>query len=337
MKILYPFLMLFVVAFASLGDNLPEFQSCLYQCDCNVIPQSIFWSCPANCNYYCQQLITDQLESLNVPMVQFYGKWPFKRVLGVQEFFAMIFSIGNLYVNYKNLRIIYRQFKRNESEYKTMYVQYLILLIVTCIGWSFSVIFHFKDTTMSETLDYFGAFAIILCNLNAIVVRVFQLFKHRKKLIIWHTALVALYLYHVIRLKRNWDYSYNTLINIIVGVSAMILWCFHLWRVYCVYNQKRIIYNNSIQLLPYETKLLQKLSYVGMSLSSLIPLIPIFNNVMLLLGISLELNDFPPIARLVDAHALWHLVTIFPSIVWFDWNVWDIEMLKITNNSETKV
>ena len=61
-----------------------------------------------------------------------------------------------------------------------MYVQYLILLIVTCIGWSFSVIFHFKDTTMSETLDYFGAFAIILCNLNAIVVRVFQLFKHRK-------------------------------------------------------------------------------------------------------------------------------------------------------------
>lgn len=172
--------MLFVVAFASLGDNLPEFQSCLYQCDCHVIPQSIFWSCPANCNYYCQQLITDQLESLNVPMVQFYGKWPFKRVLGVQEFFAMIFSIGNLYVNYKNLRIIYRQFKRNESEYKTMYVQYLILLIVTCIGWSFSVIFHFKDTTMSETLDYFGAFAIILCNLNAIVVRVFQLFKHRK-------------------------------------------------------------------------------------------------------------------------------------------------------------
>ena len=67
------------------------------------------------------------------------------------------------------------------------------------------------------------------------------------------------------------------------------------------------------------------------------PLIPIFNNVMLLLGISLELNDFPPVARLVDAHALWHLVTIFPSIIWFDWNVWDIEMLKITNNSETKV
>ena len=51
-----------------------------------------------------------------------------------------------------------------------------------------------------------------------------------------------------------------------------------------------------------------------MSLSSLIPLIPIFNNVMLLLGISLELNDFPPVARLVDAHALWHLVTIFPAL-----------------------
>ena len=83
--------MLFVVAFASLGDNLPEFQSCLYQCDCHVIPQSIFWSCPANCNYYCQQLITDQLESLNVPMVQFYGNGHSKSVRGARVF-AMIFQ-----------------------------------------------------------------------------------------------------------------------------------------------------------------------------------------------------------------------------------------------------
>ncbi|RCK64867.1 Protein PER1 [Candida viswanathii] len=327
------------IALASVGDNLPEFQACLHQCDCMSLPlpQPFVWSCLANCNYHCQQNITDQREARGLDMVQFYGKWPFVRVFGVQEFFSTVFSLANLYVNYGNIAPIYRQYRRNSAlDFQIMYGQYLFLLAISCVGWTFSSLFHFKDTPATETLDYFGAFAIILCNLNVIVVRVFRLFRHRRALYGWHLGLITLYVFHVTKLKRKWDYAYNTQINMAVGVTAMVLWCYHLWRTYRAYHRSYIIYNNSIQLLPHETKLLQKLSYVSLSNTSVIPLVPILNNLVLIGGISLEVNDFPPIQRLIDAHALWHLFTIFPSFIWFDWNIWDLEMLKITEGHVLK-
>ncbi|EMG48011.1 PER1 Protein PER1 [Candida maltosa Xu316] len=326
---------------ASIGDNLPEFQNCLTDCDCQTIPQSIFWSCLANCNYFCQQHITNIREAQGDPTVQFYGKWPFIRVFGFQEFFSTIFSLMNLYVNYKNITPIFRQYRRNDNiyGYKTMYLQYLGLLIVSCVGWGFSAMFHFKDTKITETLDYFGAFAIVLSNLNVIVVRVFHLFAPSRSIILlfWHVLLIMFYITHVTMLKMDWDYGYNTTVNIIVGVSTMVLWCVHSWTVYGTYSKNYIVCNNSIQLLPHETKLLHKLTYLSMSAkSSLIPLIPILNNLILVCGIMLELNDFPPWGRLIDAHALWHLLTVYPSFIWFDWNIWDVEMMKIFNDGTKK-
>ncbi|CAI5760044.1 unnamed protein product [Candida verbasci] len=313
---------------SSIGDNLPEFKSCLINCDCDKISEYLFWTCDENCNYYCQQYITNLRVEKGLKIVQFYGKWPFKRLFGAQEFFATLFSFGNLLVNYNNFKKIYLQYKRNDNEYKILYQQYLILLGISCIGWLFSILFHYKDTSLTETLDYFGAFAIILSNLNAITVRVFKFDK--QKIIIWQILLILLYLLHVVKLQIKWDYSYNMKINIVVGISAMILWIYHSLKVYKEYKKNYIIYNNSIQLLPYETKLLNKLNYLSIS-NKWITLIPILNNLILCIGISLETNDFPPIARYIDAHSLWHFITIFPNLIWYDWNIWDIEMLKLTN------
>ena len=41
---------------------------------------------------------------------------------------------------------------------------------------------------------------------------------------------------------------------------------------------------------------------------------------------ALEVFDFPPVFfDLVDAHSLWHLVTIVPVYMgWYDWLVWDV-------------
>ncbi|RLV90488.1 Protein PER1 [Spathaspora sp. JA1] len=270
-------------------------------------------------------------------MVQFYGKWPFIKVLGVQEFFSTLFSLGNFYVNYHNLIKVLRQYRRSsgsggETEYQLMYLQYVILLVFSCIGWIFSTVFHFRDIPLTETLDYFGAFAIMLSNLNAIVVRYFKLYKHTTVLKIWQVGLIFLYIYHTTRLLKFWDYQYNMQMNVFVGITGMILWIVHSFSKYKQYHSYFYIYNNSIQILPYETKLLTKLNYLSISKSSLIPLIPIFNNIFLLGGLSFELNDFAPIARLVDAHSLWHLTTIFPSIIWHDWNIWDIESLKMIDS-----
>ncbi|CCG21942.1 hypothetical protein CORT_0B02240 [Candida orthopsilosis Co 90-125] len=344
---------------ASTGDQLPAFQQCLKTCQCQTLPSKytvIGWSCTSNCNYYCQQIVTDERKRLNLPVVQFYGKWPFKTVLGVQEFWSTVFSLGNLYVNYSSFKVIYREFKRlpkgdnvstNTSmiESRVLYFQSMILLAVSCIGWCFSSLFHFRDTSFTEVLDYFGAFAIILCNLNVIVVRYFKLYKleYQLRLKLWQLSLFSLYAYHIIRLFLDWDYSYNMNINVVLGLSAMILWFLHSFNVGQIYNKNINLVNNTIALLPYETNILQKLhltnnyllGYTHKKLSSAslcrwIPYIPVFNNAILLCGLYLEINDFEPWQRLVDAHSLWHLLTIFPSYIWFDWNVWDVEMSKVT-------
>ncbi|EGW32170.1 uncharacterized protein SPAPADRAFT_138601 [Spathaspora passalidarum NRRL Y-27907] len=332
MKILLVTLLLLAVGYCSIGDTLPEFQTCLEHCQCT--DSSWLWSCESVCNYQCQQLITNQRESIGLEMVQFYGKWPFIKVFGVQEFFSTLFSLGNFYVNYHNLFKLLRQYRRggSGSEYQVMYSQYVILLVASCIGWIFSTVFHFRDVPLTETLDYFGAFAIVLSNLNAITVRFFQLYKHTIILRIWQASLVMLYIYHTTRLLDFWDYQYNMQMNVFVGLTAMILWIAHSLSKYREFQSHFHIYNNSIQILPYETRLLTKLNYLWISRSSLIPLIPIFNNIFLLGGLSFEMNDFAPIARLVDAHSLWHLTTIFPSIIWHDWNIWDIESLKMVDS-----
>lgn len=40
-------------------------------------------------------------------------------------------------------------------------------------------------------------------------------------------------------------------------------------------------------------------------------------------AISLELFDFPPWARIIDAHALWHLSTVPIALGWYDFLVED--------------
>ncbi|ODQ80388.1 hypothetical protein BABINDRAFT_161335 [Babjeviella inositovora NRRL Y-12698] len=54
-------------------------------------------------------------------------------------------------------------------------------------------------------------------------------------------------------------------------------------------------------------------------------LVPVMLNSMFILGMSLEIFDFPPFWDLIDAHALWHLATIYPSWMLYDWFIWDVE------------
>ncbi|KAI5970259.1 hypothetical protein CANMA_000611 [Candida margitis] len=376
-------LSLLPIAQASTGDQLPSFQQCLQTCRCDNLPSEytvLGWSCDANCNYYCQQTITDERELMQLPVVQFYGKWPFRTVVGVQEFWSTVFSLGNLLVNYLSFKVIYREYRKlkrsgtgsdnqrgfgggksstfteeafTEEECRILYQQSLILLVVSCIGWGFSSIFHFRDTPFTEVLDYFGAFAIILSNLNIIVVRYFKLYKqgHLWKLTVWQLGLLTVYMYHVIRLAADWDYSYNMNINVVLGLSAMVLWFLHSFTIGQVYKRNFNLIHSTITLVPYETNILKKLHLHDCSSAAaatsgergsmkrlgsgklshwIIPYVPVFNNIILLGGLYLEINDFEPWQRLVDAHSLWHLLTIFPSFIWFDWNVWDVEMAKVT-------
>lgn len=333
-------------ALASVGDGLPAYKTCLADCQglcpdtspkysqdsTNWVAKTLLqWDCDLDCDYKCQQKVTRQRTAEGLPMVQFYGKWPFKRIFGITEFFLTVFSLGNLYVNYRNYFKVKRQHKLaayKDSDLATMYAQYLLLLSVSIAGWFCSALFHMRDFPATETLDYVGAGAIIAANLNAIVVRRYELFRSEKsktrKFV--QTALVAALFLHYLKLYYKWDYTYNMRFNVVLGLSALALWIIHSVSVHRQYLRRPHFFNNSIHLLPYETRILNKLNLVGLSRTKYIPLIPVALNIFLLAAASLEMTDFDPIASLVDAHSLWHLCTIIPPIVWYDWNIWDVEM-----------
>jgi hypothetical protein len=45
-------------------------------------------------------------------------------------------------------------------------------------------------------------------------------------------------------------------------------------------------------------------------------------------AMSLELFDFPPYYRVIDAHSLWHLATIFIARGWYGFLIRDAAMLE---------
>lgn len=347
-----PLLLSLVVA--SVGDYLPEFQDCLEKCNdvqcvshtqfgphhLNPIAKTVFlWDCSLDCNYKCQQLITQERKQAGMSMVQFYGKWPFRRIFGVTEFLSSLFSMANLYVNHVNFKKVTRYYGttiRNNSETSgpraTMLWQYVILLGVSILGWFCSTLFHIRDFPLTETMDYLGAGGIMVANFNSIVVRHFRLFDKEKTTLryAFQTFVCLVLLYHYSKLMHHWDYDYNMRFNLVFGLLSLTLWILHSYSVHEVYSSNTHFYNNSMQLLPFETKILAKLNYVGLSRSKYIPLIPVALNVFLILSVSLEILDFPPWFQLIDSHSLWHVCTIFPPIVWYDWNIWDLEMDSLT-------
>lgn len=334
---------------ASIGERLPQFVNCLANCnekecvlgqpflpenDVNPFAKALMWPCGPNCNYKCREHVTDLLRLLGQLVVQFEGKWPFRRVFGVTEFFSAFFSALNLYVNYAQLVKIHRHSLKvlHSKQSKVILRQYTILLCVSIFGWLGSVVFHIRDIPATETWDYFGAGAIIAANFNAIFVRYFNLFQDGNviKRNIFQGILVLVLIVHYKKLYSQWDYSYNMRYNIALGLTSSLLWVLHSLKVYSTYASNAHFYNNSIQLLPFENRILTKLSYIGNFRSRYIPLVPLGLNIFLVISLFLETIDFPPWLLLIDAHSLWHLATIFPPLIWYDWNIWDVEMSSLS-------
>ena len=97
-------LWLFKFIFASSGDESTLFMQCTRKCKSTVclkpppLPLSLymtFWDCPQNCNYDCMHAITDEAIQNNQKVHQYFGKWPFYRLWGVQEPASVLFSILN--------------------------------------------------------------------------------------------------------------------------------------------------------------------------------------------------------------------------------------------------
>lgn len=253
----------------------------------------MLWTCPAECDYTCQHVITDSRLNREFPMlepvVQFHGKWPFYRVLGMQEIFSVFFSFLNFLAHYYGLKKVNKLIPASYSLRK----YYDIFGYCGMTSWIFSMIFHARDFPITEKLDYWAAGASVLCGLFLAVIRIFRLDDERdpfKSTLrrLWIFTCIVLYVLHVSYLTFwSWDYTYNMIANVVVGSIQNVLWIS--FSIYRYRKEPR---------KPWT-------AWPGMIVT------------MIMLAMSLELFDFPPKWGLIDAHSLWHLGTVIPAAWWY--------------------
>ncbi|KAI8146246.1 Per1-like-domain-containing protein [Fennellomyces sp. T-0311] len=280
------------------GNELPEYISCLdtctsQQCSNNnmtTLPLYLrlaFWTCPENCQYECMIKTVDDTGL----MVQYYGKWPFYRLWGIQEPASVFFSVANGCMHYLYLRIIS---KKIPSSYylRPFIIAYALVNINT---WVQSSIFHSRDLPLTEKLDYFSAFLVILYSVYYAILRIFCIDERSKQKLIG-AALLVVFIAHVSFMSFvSFHYVYNMVICGIFAVIQGAMWV--LWY-----------------LVAYYTRNKQTLSYGHWV---------IYATVANALAVMFEVFDFPPIGRVFDAHSLWHLSTIAVAPLWYHFVIQD--------------
>ncbi|KAJ4515758.1 hypothetical protein HRR75_003840 [Exophiala dermatitidis] len=259
------------LSLASLGDRLPEFRECV------------------------KHVITDRRKARDPPMiepvVQYHGKWPFHRLLGIQEPFSVLFSLMNFLAHREGMARIREKIPANYP----LRPYYLGFGYFGLASWIFSMIFHTRDFNVTEKLDYFAAGASVLYGLYYAPIRIFRLESNEKILRAWTAFCVLLYVAHVTYLTAwSWDYTYNMAANVVVGIVQNVLWT---WFSFSRYRK------------------LQKTwaAWPGLIVAWII------------MAMSLELFDFPPIGGMIDAHSLWHLGTVVPTIWWYSFLIKDAQ------------
>ena len=204
---------------------------------------------------------------------QYYGKWPFKRFLGLQEPASVLFSILNglaHYFGYKKMKLL----PNSTNPLKKYYVFCGILGINL---WIWSTLFHSRDFPSTEKGDYFSAILYLIYIFYLALIRVFSIDLEESRKYIWN-CLAVYFIFHVIYLSFwPFDYSYNMLIGILFGLSANLMWIYH-W-----------IRKRYVRRYAWKQALL---------------------SIAITLCMSMELLDFPPIWGTFDAHSLWHASTV---------------------------
>ncbi|KAI9831568.1 MAG: hypothetical protein M1819_004799 [Sarea resinae] len=289
---------------ASIGDRLPEFRECVATCEevnCGdgktSLPlhlQLLLWTCSSECDYTCQHIVTENRQHrfmIQDPVVQYHGKWPFHRLFGMQEPFSVLFSLFNFLAHDQGMNKIRQSIPASYPLRK----YYLAFGYFGLASWIFSMIFHTRDFDVTEKLDYFAAGASVLYGLYYTPIRIYRLDLPSKQatLRLWTLFCIALYIGHVSYLTLwSWDYTYNMAANVVVGVVQNLLWS---W---------------------FSIKRYQRMKRTWAAWPGLIV-------AWIVLAMSLELLDFPPIGGMLDAHSLWHLGTVGPTIWWYSFLVKD--------------
>jgi hypothetical protein len=221
----------------------------------------------------------------------FYGKWPFIRMFGLQEPASVLFSVANFLTH----NLMRRKFRREVRSDSPLYYLWQVFSYICLNAWIWSTVFHARDIPITELFDYTFAYSMVLASLYCMIIRMI----HRKSFWLkgFITAFFLLFFFnHFAYLSTGrFDYRYNMEANIVTGFTGALGWI--IW--YFCRRKKR----------PYAWKCLL---FVLLTSSALL----------------LEVYDFPPLLWTLDAHALWHLVTVPLTLLFYKFIIEDCQHLR---------
>ncbi len=325
---------------ASWGDRSKDFQYCLSRCETTEcvqepVPLSLSlrltrWTCSDNCKYRCMHEITARDIALGTKVKQYYGKWPFWRLGGVQEPASVAFSLLNFLAHVKGAS----RLRREISSEHPMRIYYLLWAFASMNTWIWSSVFHTRgwfatccfqpsshlalDTPLTEKLDYFSAAFTILFALYFCVIRMLHLYtKPRSRLILsndlprswswilWTSICIFAFVCHItyLTLLPRFDYVYNIIFNSVVGMTHNLL-----LLVYSLPASISLIRRFPSRPKTYRPPFVRRAAILVLFTTA---------------ATGLELFDFPPWGRIIDAHSLWHLSTALIAPSWYQFLVDD--------------
>jgi len=256
------------------------------------------------------------LPAIDKQTVQFYGKWPQLRLLGMQEPMSVLFSLLNLLVQ---LQAIFHVFSDLIPDTFPLKCVYLWHARIATVAWTASTLFHTRDVWWTERFDYFSAAAVLLSGLFLAICRLMYLRPgtplFRRTLL----ACVGAWVLHVLYLlpQRRLDYTYNMAACLMIGVVHNTLWLLCALAPHLLERMRSCFGEGLVPASP-------KGSALADAAPPLVLSAPQRQRLQMLaaamfLAPALELFDFPPLLRLVDAHSLWHCATIPLTYFWYQW------------------
>jgi post-GPI attachment to proteins factor 3 len=174
----------------------------------------------------------------------------------------------------------------------------------------------YTDTPLTEKLDYFAAALAILYALYMAVIRLFHLYTgtrafpsrpgRRLFFYVWRALTALVYLAHVTYLcfAARFDYTYNIIFNLVLGLVHNAFWLM-------------FAFPGSAPFARFaDMPRSYRPAHAGTAALTV---------ALTTAATMLELLDFPPWRRVVDAHALWHLATVPLAVMWYDFLLTDAQ------------
>lgn len=282
--------------FASQGDSDYDFVECYSEClsfTCSYRWESRFgsgfpyWNCSDDCSYDCMHIITDQRFKFGYGPLKYYGHWPFRRILGLEEPASALFSILNGVPYFIDL---VRAFFIPSAERSTYFMGSWLLFYypIAILTWLASAIFHCRKTELTSLVDYAFALLFLGYSLWLAVRRIWGDRADQRKVSVVFTSVLLLYMFQVVRMC-NGQVSFDDHMRVSITVALLNVLT---WLSWLIFSREEIKGNGKYRYLCLVCQLW-------------------FSSAALL-----ELFDFPAIWGLFDAHSLWHAATIPLGFIW---------------------